>query len=1035
MDDNASFGYWVRRQRKALDLTQAELARRVGCAEGTIRMIEADARRPSRQIAARLAEQLAITPADHGAFIRAARAELCVDRLAPPVQYVSPAPSPIAPDLPSGTVTFLFTDIEGSTALWEQYPQTMPIALAQHTAILRAAIAAHGGMVFKTVGDAACAAFAAAPAALMAALAAQRALYTEPWGATGPLRVRMALHTGSVEVRDGDYTGLPLSRLARLLVAGHGGQTLLSLATTELVRERMPLGAELRDLGEHRLKDLTRPERIFQLVAADLPTDFPPLNSLERHRHNLPTQLTRLIGREREVAQVCSWLRSPEVRLLTLSGPGGSGKTRLALQAAAELLDDFLDGVFFVDLAPISDPDLVAGAIAQAFGIREAAGRSLLDRLNDYLLEKHILLLLDNFEQVSPAAPAIADLLAAAPRLKVLVTSRAVLHLYGEREFAVPPLETPEHGRLPAPDRLTQYEAVRLFVERARAVTADFVITNANAPAVAEICERLDGLPLAIELAAARLKLLAPQALLERLERRLPLLTGGAQNLPARQQTLRRTIDWSYHLLDVGEQTLFRRLGVFVGGCSLEAVEVVCSATQGIPGDIWTDTLDGLTALVDKSLLRQEAGTDGAPRFMMLETIREYALERLVASGEEAALRQQHAQYYLALAERAEPLLHGAEQRRWLNRLEVEHDNLRAVLVWNAVTVDGIAVGMRLASALGYFWTFGGYLTEGREHLARILAQSESIAPTAARVRALYWAGHLAGAQGDFDLASTLLTESRTLSQEIGYEQGLAYAVQGLGFVAWLRGDYLGARAQRVESLRLFRELGERWAIAQALRFLASSENSLADYERAVALLEESLPLFRELGDQVNYGHVLLDRGYAARLQGDNARAAACYAESLALFRNLGYVWGIAAVQLASGYLAQAQGAALQAAACFAESLVRYREIGHREGISLCLAGSAGAAGSLGQPLRAARLFGAAEGLRALIGMGAIEQPIERAAYEESVVSVRAQLDPESFAAAWAAGRAMSLEQAIADAREGGDVEPVASIGTAASPQ
>jgi predicted ATPase/class 3 adenylate cyclase len=995
-------------------------------------MIEADARRPSRQIAARLAEQLAIAPADRGAFIGAARSELSVDRLAPPVQHVSRAPSPIAPNLPSGTVTFLFTDIEGSTRLWEQHPQAMVGALARHDQIMRQAIAAEAGVVYKVIGDAFQAAFTTAPAACAAALTAQRALANEAWGAVGAVPVRMALHTCAAVPEDGDYRTGALNRLGRLLGAVHGEQIVLSRSSADLARETLPPDVTLRDLGERRLRDL-RPEPVYQLVAPDLPADFPPLKTLDRHPHNLPAQSTVLIGRETAIASVCAVLTRADVRLVTLTGPGGTGKTRLALQAAAQLLEQFSDGVWFVNLAPISDPSLVAATIAQALSVRSSGAQLLLDQLKEYLREKHILLLLDNFEQVVEAAPLVGELLTAAPELKVLSTSREILHLHGEKEVPVLPLEVPNLKRLPPLAALAQYAAVELFVARAQDVQHDFALSDESAPAVAEICYRLDGLPLAIELAAARIKLLAPQALLGQLGDRLRLLTGGARDLPARQQTLRRTIDWSYHLLDVSEQTLFQRLGVFAGGCSLEAVEAVCSASHERLGEPAIDALDGLTALVDKSLVRQEAGADGAPRFTMLETIREYALERLVASGEEAPLRQRHALYYLTLAERAEPLLQGAEQLAWVHRLEAEYDNLRAVLAWSQVTANYAGdVGLRLAAALWLFWwMFGGHLSEGWEQLTRMLAQAEATAPTAAHARALFGVGLLAGAQGDFALARACLTESHTFSRTIGYLQGVAYARFGLGHVAWLQAEYGTARTLCAESLTLFRELGERWPIALSLFFLASAELYLDAYERAVPLLEESLQLFRELGDQLWYGHVLLERGYAARLQGDNAGAAARYAKSLDLFQDLGNMWGIAAVQLSLGYLALAQGDAPRAAAYFAESLARYRELGHQEGISVCLAGSAGAMGSIGQGERAARLFGAAEGLRARIG--ASGHSFERAVYADSVASVRAQLDQETFAVAWAEGRAMTLEQAIALALEGSELDSVASIRTAAT--
>jgi predicted ATPase/class 3 adenylate cyclase len=586
---------------------------------------------------------------------------------------------------PTGTVTFLFTDIEGSTGMWERSPKAMQAALARHDGLLRLAIEEHGGYVFKTVGDAFCCAFPTAPDALEAALDAQRLLFEERWAESDPLRVRMAMHTGAAQERDGDYFGPPVNRVARLLSAAHGGQVLLSLPTHEMVRDQLPAGMSLVELGEHRLKDLFRPERVFQLVSPDLPSEFPPLRTLDTYRNNLPLQPTPLIGREKEVSEVCDLLRSDETRLLTLTGPGGTGKTRLALQAAADLLEDFPDGTFFVPLVTLTEAELFLPAVAETLGVRETGEQPLVESLKDYLGERRLLLLLDNFEQVLGAAPIVTELLAVAPGLKVLATSRAPLGLYGEHVFPVPPLTLPDLERPPPLERLTQYEAVGLFVERARALKPDFKVTNESAPAVAEICVRLDGLPLAIELAAARITMLPPKAMLHRLSSRLKLLTGGARDLPERQRTLRATIEWSHALLEEGEQLLFGRLAVFSGGRTLEAIDAICDAE----GDLPVEAFEGVSSLLDKSLLRQEEGPNGEPRFVMLETIHEFAREKLGESAEAEQIKRVHAQYFLTLAEEANPELKGANQLEWLERLEAEHDNMRAALTWGLRTQGG----------------------------------------------------------------------------------------------------------------------------------------------------------------------------------------------------------------------------------------------------------------------------------------------------------------------------------------------------------
>jgi len=578
------------------------------------------------------------------------------------------------------------------------------------------------------------------------------------------LKVRMALHMGAAEERDGDYFGPPLNRVARLLFAAHGGQVLLSAATHEMVRDQLPAGMNLAELGEHRLKDLFRPERVYQLVSPDLPSEFPPLRTLEAYRNNLPLQPTPLVGREKEVAEVRDLLRGDETRLLTLTGPGGIGKTRVALQAAADLLDEFPDGTFFAQLATLTEAELFLPAVAETLGVRETGEIPIDKSLKEYLSERRMLLLLDNFEQVLGAAPEVTEVLAGAPGMKVLATSRTSLRLYGEHVFPVPPLRMPDLKSPPPLERLTQYEAVGLFVERARALKPDFKVTNESAPAVAEICVRLDGLPLAIELAAARITMLPPRAMLQRLGSRLKLLTGGARDLPERQRTLRATIEWSHALLNEGEQVLFGRLAVFSGGRTLEAIEAICDAE----GDLPVEAFEGVSSLLDKSLLRQEEGPGGQPRFVMLETIHEFAREKLGESAEAEQIKRVHAQYFLTLAEEAYPELKGSHQLEWLERLEAEHDNMRAALSW-ALERKEEEVSLRLGGALWWFWSVRGYYSEGRRWLEEALAIDGHVSPEV-RAMALAGAGALASEQGDLDRAQEAYEEGLELLEHEGME-------------------------------------------------------------------------------------------------------------------------------------------------------------------------------------------------------------------------------------------------------------------------
>ena len=961
------------------------------------------------------------------------------------------------PDLPTGTVTFLFTDIEGSTTRWEHHPEAMRAALARHDALLRAVLTAHGGFVFKMVGDAVYAVFAVPADAVSAALAAQHAVSAEEWGEVGPLRVRMALHTGAAQSRDGDYFGPTLNRVARILSSGYGGQVLLSTVLHELVRDALPVGVIVQDLGEHALKDLLRPERVFQLNIPDLPGDFPALKSLSRHTHNLPMQPTPFVGREQEVASVCEQLRRPEVRLLTLTGPGGMGKTRLGLQVAAELADQYPDGVFLVPLAPVSDPELVAPAIIQTLGISELSGHDPLTLLKGAIKDKQLLLLLDNFEQVVAAAALMAELLAACPKIKILVTSQVVLRLQAEREFAIPPLSVPNPKRLPDLVALSQYEAVALFIQRAQAVKPDFVVTTANAPAVAGICARLDGSPLAIELAAARAKFFAPPVLLARLEQGLAVLSGGARDLPARQQTLRGAIAWSYDLLSPEEQQLFRRLAVFVDGCMWEAAEEVCRAAGELAGDV----LDGLLSLVDKSLLQQEVLVEGEPRFRMLQMLREFGLECLTSAGETEVTRQAHAAYYLALAEEAEPQLRGTEQARWFARLELEHENLRAALTFllersrvQAGTQEGLLQteqALRLCAALYWFWYHRGHLREGQAFLEQALAGRSGVG-AALRARALIAAADWAYFLDDLKRAEMLCRESLELFRELNDKAGMASSLFNLGSTARVRGQYLLARSQLEEAAVLFQEVGDSWKRGRCLSQLARIATEQGQYERAHALLEESLLLYQVLGDQERLGWVryLLARTLFVSQQ-DPPRAQTLAEQSLARSREVGNVWYSAfplgllgEMHLVQGGLALAHERLEESVAIFqeagdrfdaAEPLIglarvavaqgdlavarrRYLEclamlhkLGSQESLAACLEGVGAVLVGQGVPLKAVGLWGTAEALRE--AMGAPMHLVYLADYEQAVAAARAQLGEEAFATAWAEGRTIPVEQAI----------------------
>ncbi len=793
--------------------------------------------------------------------------------------------------LPSGTLTFLFTDIEGSTKLLTALgTERFHEVLETHTVALRSAFAA--GHEVRIEGDALFMVFATAHDALDAAAAGQRALAktTFPHGAT--VRVRMGMHTGegtpASEKAGADYVGIDVHRAARIAAVAHGGQVLASGATRMLAGADLPAGVALRDLGEHRLKDLAQPEHIFQLVIDGCPTDFPALRTLDRTPNNLPTQVSTFIGRGKEIKDGLRLLDG--TRLLTLTGPGGTGKTRLSLQIAAEAGPQFPDGTFWVPLAPLSDPELVPSTIAHSLGVQVTGSESPIDRVTEHVREKQLLLVLDNFEQILAAAPTVSALLAAAPRLKIVTSSRAPLRVTGEQEMPVPPLDLPDPEHLPSLEVLAQSDAVRLFIERARAVKPDFMVTAENASAVAAIVFHLEGLPLAIELAAARIKLLTPQAMLPRLMKGLDLLASSSPDRTDRQRTLRGAIAWSYDLLDEGLQRLFSRCAVFVNGAQLEELEAVC----GPSSELGRDVIDGISELVDQSLMRQ-LEVAGDPRFRMLVTIRDYALERLVSRGEDADLRVRHLAAFVQLTERARPELQGPDQKRWIDRLEVEHDNIRAALEY-AIATGRADDSARIVFAVWRFWQIRGYLHEGLAWAERVLAVPG--ATPALRLRTLETTGGLAYWMADPAML-THYTAALDLAREIGDPKEIALALYNLSFAYAIPGlDIARAVALLEEALALFRQLGDGAAIGRTSFALTNvlsrgQDRPREDLLRAQQMISEALQQHRQLSNQFDLAWDLYFAGLVALKLGDLDGARDNWTEATDLFVAAGDMSGL----------------------------------------------------------------------------------------------------------------------------------------------
>jgi predicted ATPase/class 3 adenylate cyclase len=892
---------------------------------------------------------------------------------------------------PVGSVTFLFTDIEGSTKLAQEFRgDRWNAILARHRELIRAALTAAGGHEEKTEGDGFLAVFGRPGGAVRAAVDAQRRLAAEPWPDGAVVRVRMGLHSGDGALDpDGEYVGADVHRAARVGAAGHGGQVVLSETTSSLVADELPEGVTIRGLGEHRLKDL-RPERLCQLVIDGLRNDFPPIRSLDLRANNLPTQLTSFVGRDVELAEAGTLLA--RTRLLTLTGPGGTGKTRLSLQLAANVADQFEDGTWFVALEPVRDPSLVASRIAGVLGLVETASRSARDLLAEWLAGRHVLLVLDNFEQVIEAAPVIADLLRASERLSVIATSRAALRVSGEQEYPVPGLPVPrdilalseleklnltKDQRAVVAESISQYEAVRLFVARALAVRPDFHVTNENAPAVAGICSRLHGMPLAIELAAARIKLLTPDAILTRLEHQLGALASGSRDLPERQQTLRGAIAWSHDLLGEGERRLLWRLAVFVGGCNLEIAESVC----GPAGDIGIDVLDGLTSLADQSLVRSEE-IDGETRFRQLDTIREFALEKLIASGEQAEIERRHSAAMLELAERAAPHLAGPDQRNWLGRLERDHDNIRAVL--DRATAAGDApTAIRIAFAMWRYWQKRGHLVEARRRLDAIAAEPWSRSDPLLRARLMEALGGVGWWQADRDVMVAAYGEALEIWRSIGDKREIANALYNSSFQYAVALDPTASDpdgiglGQMQEALDLYREVGDEHGLATALWGIGNYRYFHGDPDRGVPDAREALELFRRLGDQTMEAWSLHMIGTGLIRLGQMPEAIDKVNTAIRLFHAAGDV----------------------------------------AGITLGLDDLAGAAAATADLPRAARLWGAARALSSASGVR-LADLVDSQVDAGHRPNARTTMDPADLERYAAEGRSMSLDESVAYALE-----------------
>jgi predicted ATPase/class 3 adenylate cyclase len=923
--------------------------------------------------------------------------------------------------LPTGTVTFLYSDIEGSTPLWEHEPKQMGMAEERHHVILQESIAAYGGHVYKIIGDAFQAAFEVSSQAVRAALAAQRALAAEAWPTSTPLRVRMGLHVGKAIAQGEDYiTTHTLNRVARIMSAAHGGQVLLSEVVAELIRDDLPKGASLRDMGRYHLKGLTQLEYLYQVVVPDLPAHFPPLNTLDAAANNLPAQLTTFIGRETEVAELERLLS--ESRLTTLTGSGGSGKTRLSLHVAREVQAEYPNGVWLVELAPLADPALIPPTLVAVLGLRDDGHRPILEILTDFLRSKTLLLVLDNCEHLIEACAQLSEsLLRTCPKLRILASSREALGVAGEVSYRVPSLKVPDPEQLPSLERLAGLDAIRLFVERAAIARPGFELSAQNAPAVAQICKRLDGIPLAIELAASRVGMLSEEQIAARLDDRFRLLTGGSRTAVPRQQTLRAMMDWSYSLLSEPERILFKRQAVFVGGWTLEAAEAVCSGN----GIEQSEVLDLLTRLVDKSLVVTEEAA-GEVRYHRLETIRQYSREKYAETDEVATLRDRHLEYYMRFSEMAEEHLRGRERKLWTRRLEAEQDNLRAALEWGLERKPDST--LRMVGALQLYWNASGYSPEGFRWTQQALERAEKITPPdggdgqgrqAAKAKALAGLAWAYTSQGNNEQAIITAEQSAALYRQRapGDKSGLALVLYRLAQVNFFLSRRDEAEAYIMESLALARAANDPFAEVIALSMLVQIMAVLdGDLDGARSYAEEALRIARAAGLGYLSSLMSYHLGQIAAHYNDANEARRHFDVAMTAFQEADAPFNATLAKSDLAHLERKQGNHAQALELYRETILAFRDFGQRGAVAHQLECLGFLAIAQNEFERASRLLGAAEAWREQSGTSMT--PDEQIEYQKQVEVVREQMASELFAKTWVEGRALTMEQAIQYATE-----------------